>query len=196
MLIVASYPVQPIMSVVGPTKAPYDNPKYRGIAQLFKTLIYDGKNYENFKINELGDIKNIKTNRILKWSSDKKRYYFVTLPLGKRGLVKSIKIHKAMAETFLPNPNNLPYVDHIDEEKTNCQLSNLQWLSAKDNTNKHWKKILLNSNYCNNRKLTKEQVQYIKEHKDISNKKLANQFNVSTTTISNVKHNRLYRDNI
>lgn len=159
---------------------------------MFKTLIYGNKTYENFEINETGNVKNIKTGRLLKWSVDKKGYYFVTLPLGKRGMVKSVKIHKAIAETFIPNPNNLPYVDHIDEDKSNCHLSNLQWISAKSNTNKHWEKILLNDEYCNNRKLTKEQVEYIRTHKEISNRVLAEKFNVSKTTIMNVKQNRLY----
>lgn len=159
---------------------------------MFKTLIYNNQSYENYEINEFGDIKNKSTNHILKKSIHKSGYYYVTLSMGKRGRVKSIKVHKAVAETFLPNPNNYPYVDHIDENKLNCCLSNLQWISAKENINKHWNCILLMNDYCNNRKLTKEEILFIRNNNQISNKQLAKQFNVSSTTISNVKNHYLY----
>ena len=140
---------------------------------MFKTLVYNGQSYSNFEINELGDVRNISTNHIYKKSISKQGYYFVSLPMGERGKVKYIRVHKAVAETFLPNPDNLPYVDHIDENKLNCCLDNLQWISAKDNTNKHWQHISQLDSYCNNRKLTKSDVNIIRANKNISNKQLA-----------------------
>lgn len=161
---------------------------------MYKTLIYDGQPYPNFEINELGDVRNISTNHIYKKSINQRGYYFITLPMGGRGKVKGIKVHKAVAETFIPNPDNLPFVDHIDENKLNCRLENLQWITAKDNTNKHWKHMLQFDSYCNNRKLTKSDVDIIRANKDVPNKELAKQFNVSTTTVSNIKKNYLYVD--
>lgn len=155
---------------------------------MFKELIYNGQSYNNFEINELGDVRNKSTNNILKKSIDKNGYYFISLSMGQRGKVKTIKVHKAVAETFLPNPDNLPFVDHIDENKLNCCLSNLQWISPKDNTNKHWKHVLQTEDYCDNRKLTKEDVIYIRTHNNLSGRQLANKFNVSRTTIFNVRN--------
>ncbi len=53
--------------------------------------------------------------------------------LRKNGTVKSIKVHRLVAKAFIPNPNNLPYVNHKDGDKTNNQDSNLEWVSAAEN---------------------------------------------------------------
>ena len=161
--------------------------------KCYRTLVYDGKLYENFKINSSGDVLNCKTGNVLKKTIFKDGYWHVTLPLGKRGVVKSIRVHKAIAETFIPNPKNLPFVDHKDENKLNCCVDNLQWISSKDNTNKHWEMLSKTDPYCNNRKLTDENVKYIREHMDVSGTILAKMFNVSRTTINNVKHRYLYK---
>lgn len=47
-----------------------------------------------------------------------------------------LKIHRLVAEAYLPNPNNYDTVDHIDGDKTNNCVNNLQWMDAKDNTRK------------------------------------------------------------
>ena len=96
---------------------------------------------------------------------------------------KAIRIHKAVAETFIPNPLKLEFVNHIDEDKTNCNISNLEWVSAKENTNKH---LELNPT-SNNRKLSKEDVEEILQS-TLSERKLAKKFNVSKTAIHNVKN--------
>ena len=65
---------------------------------MTKELIYDGKTYINFLIDENGNVLNSKTKRILKKSIFKDGYYHITLPMGKRGKVKSIRLHKAVAK--------------------------------------------------------------------------------------------------
>ena len=54
---------------------------------------------------------------------------------------KDRKINRLVALAFLPNPDGKPLVDHIDEDKHNNNLSNLQWLTQSENISKHYKKV-------------------------------------------------------
>ena len=61
---------------------------------------------------------------------------YVYVMLYKGGTMKKHYVHRLVATAFIPNPDNLPDVDHINEDVTNNTLENLQWLSHKDNCNK------------------------------------------------------------
>jgi len=161
---------------------------------VIKDLIYNNVVYSQFSIDETGNIMNKKTNYIYKKSVGGSGYYIVTLPLGKRGKVKSIRLHKALAEAFIPNPNNYPIVHHKDENKLNCSLSNLEWTTSKQNTKYHLEYQSKKTKYFNNRKLTTEDVDYIRNNKQIySYQELATMFHVSKTTIVNVVKHLCYK---
>ncbi len=55
--------------------------------------------------------------------------------LYKNGIAKTKKIHRLVVEAFIPNPNNLPEVNHLDEVKDNNELSNLEWCTREYNNN-------------------------------------------------------------
>jgi hypothetical protein len=65
--------------------------------------------------------------RLLKTSTDTKGYIRVQIPN------RTIKIHRAVAEAFIENPLNLPEVNHIDGNKSNNDVSNLEWCTHKNN---------------------------------------------------------------
>lgn len=161
---------------------------------MFKSLIYANEEYKNFLIDEHGNVKNLKTDHTYKNTIGKKGYLMVTLPLGARGKVKSIRIRKAVAETFIPNPNNYPVVHHKDEDKTNPYVENLEWTTHKENTRYHLEKLSKGTDFFNNRKLAESDVFVIRSLDGIlSRKELSNMFNVSKTTITNVCNNNLYK---
>lgn len=61
-----------------------------------------------------------------------KGYYKVTL--YKDGISKQFRVNRLVAITFIPNPNNLPIVNHIDENPKNNRIDNLEWCTIKYNT--------------------------------------------------------------
>ena len=164
---------------------------------MWLNLIYNNEKYENFVINEFGQVRNIKTNHIYKNKTDKQGYIILTLPMGKRGKVKSIRLHKALAETFIPNPNKYNIVHHKDDNKSNYSLDNLEWVSSKINKSYHLQKLKKDTSLFNNRKLTKNDIDFIRNNKNnFSYNQLAKQFNVSKTTIVNVVNNKLYNNGL
>jgi len=61
------------------------------------------------------------------------RYYVVCLTKNK--IRKNYTLHKLLAIQFLPNPDNLPHIDHINRIKTDNRLENLRWVNPRQNAN-------------------------------------------------------------
>ena len=97
----------------------------------------DIKGYEGlYQISNLGRVKSlprngtIKDERIIKYSLDKYGYPQVVLNNKKH---KCFRVHRLVAEAFIPNPQNKSTVNHIDGNKTNNKLNNLEWNTIKEN---------------------------------------------------------------
>lgn len=91
------------------------------------------KNFPNYEVGEDGNIRNIKTKRIMK-PYLQKGYYRITLMVEKK-VKKSAAVHRLLALEFIPNPDNKPIIDHINRDKTDNRLCNLRWSTYKDNSN-------------------------------------------------------------
>ena len=96
--------------------------------ELFKPV--DG--YDNYSISNFGNVKNSKTNRILKLQNHKDGYKLICL--YKNGKSKTLKVHRLVGIAFLENPDNRPMIDHIDENKANNNIKNLRWATTQDNS--------------------------------------------------------------
>ena len=59
---------------------------------------------------------------------------YKTVSLTKNGKTKKMFVHRIVAEAFIPNPQNLPFVNHIDEDKTNNLVENLEWCTPQYNS--------------------------------------------------------------
>lgn len=68
-------------------------------------------------------------------SPTKDRYGYLTVTLNCNGKSKTIKIHRLVAQAFIENPDNLPQVNHKDENPSNNNVDNLEWCTAKYNNN-------------------------------------------------------------
>lgn len=73
------------------------------------------------------------TPYVLKAQSDKKGYLRLRVTINREK--RSYKIHREVARAFLPNPQNLPQVNHIDGNKNNNCVNNLEWVTNKENAN-------------------------------------------------------------
>ena len=84
------------------------------------------KDFENiYEISNLGKVRNIKNNKLKETWID--NFGYLCVSLYKNNKKYNRKLARLLAETFIPNPENKPTVDHIDRNKFNNDLSNLRW---------------------------------------------------------------------
>ena len=94
----------------------------------------------NYEVSDDGQVRNYKTKKLLKQGVNKSYPYArVSFSLGCSGTPKIMFIHRLVAEAFINNPENKPQVNHIDGNKLNNSVSNLEWVTAKENTEHAWK---------------------------------------------------------
>lgn len=116
--------------------------------------------FENYEVSNLGKVRNMKSGRILKPYLN--NYGYLKHCLSEHNKKKYIFLHRIIAIAFIDNPEEKPCVNHIDENKLNNDLSNLEWCTVKENNihgtrtkraaEKHFKKVIqldLNDNVLN-----------------------------------------------
>lgn len=110
---------------------------------MIEEIWRDIEGYPNYQISNMGRVKSLSRSddrgriikeKILKQRKNRCGYYYVNLYLDGKNY-KSKTIHRLVCEHFLPNPYNLPQVNHKDEDKQNNCVENLEWCTAEYNSN-------------------------------------------------------------
>ena len=86
---------------------------------------------DKYSVSDEGQIKNEITGRILKLRPSHRGYLKTNISIN--GKIRTIFIHQIVAQLFIPNPNNLPQVNHIDGDKTHNNKENIEWVTEKEN---------------------------------------------------------------
>lgn len=159
-----------------------------------------------YKVNTFGQVitdnwRNSKKTAFLRPAKDNKGYLRVGLQVN--GKLITMKVHRLVAIAFIPNPENKPMVNHIDFNKENNRVENLEWVTAKENTQHAIKNGVFHfqtSETCINKIIKKGELNGVslltdKKVLEIRNKfkpnqytrkMLANEYNVSESCIKDV----------
>lgn len=154
-------------------------------------MIEEWKEVSFDKKYQVSNIGRIRSNRkILSITSDRVGYKYVRLTTGNK------LIHRLVATAFIENPLLKPQVNHKDGNKANNKVSNLEWCTAKENTN-HGIETGLRSRtpQVNNRNLDSLQVKIIRECIQLGykGKDIANYFKCLRSQISQIKRGHRYQ---
>lgn len=121
--------------------------------EQWRTAISDGEPYEGYKVSNLGRILSLNyrnTGRAELMNTGKNTDGYFRVGLSKNGETKTCFVHRIVAETFLPNPENKPYINHKiegDEGKTmnfvffnedgsvDKERTTIEWVTSKENNN-------------------------------------------------------------
>lgn len=129
----------------------YKNKDLADIIEIFNEVVYcevwkDIDGYEGmYQISNFGRVKSIERavknrsngtrlvkERIRSLAKDKDGYLMVTLSVSQHHV--TLKVHRLVGDAFIPNPNNLPEINHLKRVKTDNRYHQLEWSTALDNT--------------------------------------------------------------
>ncbi len=138
---------------------------------------------ERYEIFQDGTIISLITNKpICQW---KDNVGYLQVKLKKNGKNYYKRVHRLIAEHFIPNPNGLPQVNHIDGDKTNNNINNLEWTNNKTNTQHGYDNNLYHSKHrCIGVKVFDKSGNYLNTYKSI--RETADQLNINRKTLSRI----------
>lgn len=147
---------------------------------------YDLSDYE---VTREGEVINKHNGKHIKPQLNGKGY----LRVGIGG--KLMFVHRLVAEQYIPNLEGKPQINHKDGNKLNNNVDNLEWVTNQENRNHAVKDGLqTHGDSCTWAKLSKEKVEFIRNHPEISNQEFAKLFNVSRLTVSDARRLKTWKN--
>lgn len=161
------------------------------------------KSFPGYKVSNYGEIRSHRRKNpiILSKRINKKGYYYVNLmdSTSKTTMYRSVLVHSLVASTFLRKSNNNLCVNHLDGDKLNNKVSNLEWVTNKRNSEHAFKLGLVSGrkgNLCNLSKLNAKQVlkiRLLKGKSNLSYNDVALIFNVTKSTIIQIVQRKIWK---
>lgn len=166
---------------------------------IMKEIWKDIEGYEGYyQVSSLGRVKSLtrkdslnrtRKGKVLKPFDDNNKGYLL-VDLVKFGKSKTVKVHRLVANAFIPNPLNKPQVNHDDGDKKNNNAKNLEWATREENIQHSFNTGLVDRKGEKNSqsKLTEKDIRYIREnyqarHEVFGAKGLAEKFGVEKSRI-------------
>lgn len=134
---------------------------YEGLYEIDEdSVLYS---LERITYNTLG--RKVYTKSCVRKPIFNKFHGYMTITLCKNGKTKTFRYHRLVAECFIENPQGKPFVNHINGDKTDNRIENLEWVTEQENTDHAIKTNLFDVSGCNNpsSKLTMEQIKIAAE---------------------------------
>ena len=158
-----------------------------------------------FSVSNKGQIFSKRTDKVLKQNPVSTGYNACMTRIGgRKGTCVCLRAHREVAKAFIPNPNNLPFVNHIDGDKLNNSVENLEWVTPRENVRYALALGLSNLEHLKDsnkafRKLSEEDVKYIKTYykpfdRNFGARALARNYGVCKETILSIVHGESYLD--
>ena len=122
-------------------KGSYNKNKSNIIVSLENEIWKSIEGFQNYEVSNFGRVKSLVNNIILTpiLSGKYKNYHRIKLPFKNKCGSKHHFVHRLVAKAFLLNPNNLPQINHKDENTKNNNVDNLEWCDNKYNINYYYR---------------------------------------------------------
>lgn len=161
--------------------------------KVYWTNVTDHPN--DFMVSSDGRLFSLRTNKDLKQYKNKAGYMVVASKLGgRKGKNICMRVHVMVAKAFVPNPDNKPFVNHIDGDKTNNEWWNLEWVTSSENNKHAWDIGLQSRLVKKRRKMSYDDVTYAIENPDgLSLRAIARKFDTNHVSLMGyIKQRKLY----
>lgn len=112
--------------------------------EIWKTI----EDYPDYMISSMGRVKSLwyGKEKIMKLRNDSDGYVLINFHKNKKQI--TFKVHRLVAQAFIPNPENKPYIDHINTDRTDNRVENLRWVTNKENMNNPITKLKNSGEKC------------------------------------------------